>query len=424
MALPRGVRLRVAALLGTVVCVNAAYTVLIPFVPELPARLGASQFAVGLAFTLFAGGKLLAQPVGGVAVDRWGPRGVAVLALGLVAAGTVATALAGDTGTLLVGRTAWGLGEGVLTPALYAGMTHLCHRYQLPTARMVGRFGSAAIAGFLVGPLVTGLAGGVGFRALFLLGAAVTVLSAFALARVLPPAAPPAEPDAPVPSDAPVTSDTAVTADTAVTSDTPGSRSVGRWWVWVLVFGCLDLVTNLTYSALEPVLPLHLAGGTGDSRAAVSAVFASGLAVFGVTAWLVGRAGERLPVVRLVRIGLAVSVVGVAGLAVSDRLVPVLGFFAVVMVGQSALYLAARRGVIEVRAGLSRHGRAFGLFGATSDLGNVLGPSLGTALHGWLGQGVFPLLAAPSAALLLALRSLRAPTTGPLAAGAPAGSGR
>lgn len=377
--------LRVALLLSTVVSVNAAYTVLIPFVPELQHRIGASPLVVGLAFTLFAAGKLVAQPVGGLWVDRYGPRAVAVMALLIVAAGTAVTALADNSEVLLLGRAVWGLGEGVLTPALYAGMTHLCQRDGWSTVRVMGQFGAAAVAGFLIGPLVTGLASGLGFRTLFLLGAGVTVLSALMIAWALRGA-----------------------GNVEVAEPAPENESGGgsRWWVGVLMFGSLDLVTNVTYSALEPVLPLYLAAYAPDARAAISLVFVLGLAMFGVIVWLIGRVGERVGLTQLVRVGLLCSAIGVAALATSAWLPVVAACFALIMVGQSALYLAARRGVIELRAGLAGHGRAFGLFGATSDVGNMIGPTVGVALWGWTGHTAFLVLAVPSAVLLVVMLGL------------------
>lgn len=386
--------LRVGLLLTTVVSVNASYTVLIPFVPELQQRIGATPSVIALAFTLFAAGKLLAQPVGGLWVDRLGPRTVAFLSLLLVTAGTTTTALAGDPGMLLLGRAVWGLGEGLLTPALYAGMTYLCQRHRLSTVRVMGLFGSASVVGFLLGPLVTELASGLGFRTLFLFGSGITALFALTVLWTL------------------------YGARNAADSADPGSAQVDgagngqRWWVGVLIFGSLDLVTNLTYSALEPVLPLYLAtGAPNGARSAISWVFVSGLAVFGVIVWLIGWLGKRVRLAHLVQAGLVFSVIGVAGLASSARLVVVASWFGLLMAGQSALYLAARRGVIDVSSSLARHGRAFGLFGATSDVGNMVGPSIGVALYEWTAQTAFLALAMPSVLLLvtLVLGARRAP---------------
>ncbi len=381
---------RVSLLLTSLVSVNASYAVLIPFVPELQRDIGATPFVIGLAFTLFAAGKLLAQPIGGMWVDRWGPRTVAFLSLLLVAAGTVTTALADGPGTLLLGRVAWGLGEGLLTPALYAGMTYLCHHHELSSVRVMGFFGSASVAGFLLGPLVTGLASGLGFRTLFLVGAAVTVLFALVMLWTLHGAH-------------------NSEASSQTTQDTPQEKTgnAQRWWIGVLVFGSLDLVTNMTYSALEPVLPLYLATGMpGGARAAISWVFVAGLGVFGVIVWLIGWMGKRVRLTHLVQAGLLLSVIGVAGLSSSARLIAVVSWFGLVMAGQSALYLAARRGVIEVSSSLAGHGRAFGLFGATSDLGNMIGPSIGVALYGWTAQTAFLALAMPSLVLLLVMLAL------------------
>ena len=69
---------RAALLLIAVISVNASYTVLIPFVPDLQHRVGAGRAVIALMFALFAAAKTLAQrqagggSTGGVpATSRW-----------------------------------------------------------------------------------------------------------------------------------------------------------------------------------------------------------------------------------------------------------------------------------------------------------------------------------------------------------------
>ncbi len=372
---------RALLLLVAVISVNASYTVLIPFVPDLEERVGAGPVTIALVFALFAAAKALFQPVGGWWVDRWRPRGVACVALNIAAVGIVLTAFATDAVTLLVGRFVWGIGEGLVTPALYAGMSALCKRYDIAAGRMMGNFGSAAVAGFLLGPLVAGVAAPFGLEALFVAGAVLTSLTAFGLLYAIP--------------------DTVVEPAASTAS---GGRN--RWWAWVLVLGVLDLFTHLVYTALEPLLPLYLSGAAeGSARGAISVVFVVGLATSAVSMWALGRYTERFGLVPMIGTGLAVLGVGLAAMAVSASVVPVAAAFVVVMVGYAILFLTARRGIVELKSAADTQGTAFGLFGLVSDVGNVLGPVAGVVLYELTGRTSFILLGALSGLLVVVLAS-------------------
>jgi MFS family permease len=370
---------RALLLLIAVISVNASYTVLIPFVPDLEERVGAGPVTIALMFALFAAAKALCQPVGGAWVDRWRPRAVACVALNIAAVGIVMTAVAADSVTLLAGRFVWGIGEGLVTPALYAGMSALCRRYDVSSSRMMGNFGSAAVAGFLLGPLVAGVAAPFGLEALFVAGAALTSLTAFGLLRAIPD----------MPAEA--------------HEETERVTGRQRWWRWVLVLGLLDLFTHLVYTSLEPVLPLYLSGAaTGSARGAISVVFVVGLATSAVSMWVLGRVADRLALVPLVGVGLLLLGGGLAGMAASAAVLPVAAAFLVVMVGYAVLFLTARRGIVELRSAAASQGAAFGLFGLVSDVGNVLGPVVGVVLYELTGRVSFLLLGA-FAGLLVAV---------------------
>jgi MFS family permease len=385
---------RGALLLAVVVSVNASYTVLIPLVPELRDRARATPAVIALTFALFAGAKALAQPLGGRWVDRWRPGPVACVALLTAAAGIVVTALARDPLTLLAGRICWGAGEGVVTPAIYAGLTLVCGRYGLPVNRMMGSLGSASVAGFLLGPLVAGLAAPAGIEVLLLGGAVVVACAAVAVPRAVP--APGGAPAPGARSSAPPTG-------------APGGPPAARWWVVALTLGGLDLVTNLSYSALEPTLPLYLAPAVpgGSPRAALSTVFAAGLAVFGVVTWLTGRHTDHLRLRTLIKTGLALSALGLAGLSLSPSpLAQVVAWFVVIMIAQAVLYFAARRGIVALRGAAPVLGKTLGLFGLTSDAGNFLGPVIAVALYQGIGGGAFVALGGLNMVLLLVTAAL------------------
>lgn len=376
-------RRRAFLLLVAVISVNASYTVLIPFVPDLEDRVGAGPVTIALMFALFAAAKALCQPVGGAWVDRWRPRAVACVALNVAAVGIVITALATDSMTLLIGRFVWGIGEGLVTPALYAGMSALCRRYDISSSRMMGNFGSAAVAGFLLGPLVAGVAAPFGLGVLFVAGAAITSLTAFGLLRAIP--------------DMP--------AEETPASQQKGTR--GTWWRWVLVLGLLDLFTHLVYTALEPVLPLYLsAGTTGSATGAISVVFVVGLATSAVSMWALGRVAERFSLVALIAVGLTLLGGGLAIMAASAAVVPVAAAYLVTMVGYAVLFLTARRGIVELRSAAANQGAAFGLFGLVSDVGNVLGPVIGVVLYEVTGRVSFVVLGAFAGLLVAVVVSL------------------
>ncbi|WP_431037605.1 MFS transporter [Streptomyces sp. P6-2-1] len=400
-------RRRAALLLAAVVSVNASYTVMIPFVPDLEDRVGAGPLVVALTFALFAAAKALAQPLGGWWVDRWRADRVAMLSMLLAAVGIAATALAGNGAALLAARVVWGVGEGLVSPALYAGMTALCRRHGVPTGRMMGSFGAAAIAGFLLGPLIAGLAGPASLTGLFLAGAAVTALTAVGLVLAIPGPDDEPAPGAGTPAD-PGTGagdvrrgqDAPAPAAPAATAAVPAAAS--RWYVWALLLGLMDMFTFVVYSALEPLLPLHLRAVDADSsRSVISAVLVGGLAMSALVMWLMGRFTPSLR--RLTVTGLALSAVGLGALAAGTSVWVVAACFLVYMAGYATLFLAARRGVVELKAASADDGKAYGLFGLVSDLGNVVGPLIGVALYETTGRFTFALLGAASAVALLAV---------------------
>ena len=380
---------RVLLLLVAVISVNASYTVLIPFVPDLEERVGAGPVTIAAMFALFAAAKALVQPLGGWWVDRWRASGVACVALNIAAVGIVVTAFAQDSATLLLGRVCWGVGEGLVTPALYAGMAALCQRYELSTSRMMGNFGSAAVAGFLLGPLITGIAAPLGLGTLFLAGAVATSLTAFGLLRAIPD----------VPAGTPAADSTP--ADPA----TPDGPSIGRrWWILVLALGGLDLFTHLVYSALEPLLPLYVStAADASTRGAISVVFVVGLATSALSMWALGRYTERFSLVTLINTGLALLAAGLVGMSASPAVLPVASSFVLFMVGYAMLFLSARRGIVELRSSVGNHGKAFGLFGLVSDIGNVLGPVVGVLLYELTGSLSFVILGVLSGLLMAAL---------------------
>ncbi|SDH50319.1 Sugar phosphate permease [Actinokineospora alba] len=386
-----GIRAKVAALLLSAAMMNVAYTVLIPLVPTLSERFHLSPFEIAAAFGGFALAKALAQPLGGILVDRVAnPALLGFLGLGITAGSIAGLAFAGAGWQILAWRLAWGVAEGLTMPALYRLASALGSESEYGTSKVMGWFGAACAGGMVVGPLLVGaLYPFLGFTGVFLTGAAVTAGGGVLLLSMRHSLNTLQESE----------SDTG--HDKAATGAT--MRLVA---VLVGLFAVVDLVNNAVFAAMEPVLPLHLDQVTGDGVAFTSVIFSIGLAVFMVGTMASSRIVERKPLLVVAGLSFGVETVGLAVLGLTDGIVALCAGFLLFMAAQPVLYMVARQGVNLV----PRHqlGRAFGAFGLVSDIGFIVGPLIGALVYGWTGSGVFLALAAVTAVTGVALFAARA----------------
>jgi MFS family permease len=366
-------------ILLAVMAVNTAYTVLIPLVPQIERRAGLNEAGIALVFAIYAGAKAITQPLGGLWTDRWSARRVMPLALLMTAICVCLLAAARSPAGVLAARAGWGVGDGLLTPALYQGMTDLCARYSIPANRSMAWFGASAVIGMLLGPAFAALAIGLGVFLLCIVCSAIIVatgLGVYAAQRELP------KPNARAP---------AVTgAGSSVATRSVATRVPQRTWLSaVLLFGTLDLLTNLAYSGLEPTIPLYL---TPPDPRLTSVVFMLGLATFAVASWQLGRRPNGPSPVALIVLGCLIGMAGFAGFSLGTTVWTVAPSMVIVMISQPMLYLAARWGTAELRKSGGPTGLAFGVFGAVSDVGYMLGPLVSVALIDAVGAAGFAFL--------------------------------
>ena len=90
--------------------IGATFFVVPPLVPELVSRFGMSHFKVGLLMGAISVPAVFLAIAVGLAVDRWEPRRVGVLSLGLMFVGAVGFATAPTFGLLFTGRLLFGVG--------------------------------------------------------------------------------------------------------------------------------------------------------------------------------------------------------------------------------------------------------------------------------------------------------------------------
>src|SRR5437870_6124882 len=164
--------------------------------PVLPALLmsltgaGVSQAAIygGWLTFVYAIAQFLCSPVLGNLSDRFGRRPVLLYAVGALGVDYLVMGLAPTLGWLFIGRTISGMAGASFTPA-YAYVADVS-----PPERRAQNFGliSAAFGiGFIVGPALGGLLGGLGPRAPFFIAAALSLLNFVYGLFVLPESLPP-----------------------------------------------------------------------------------------------------------------------------------------------------------------------------------------------------------------------------------------
>ncbi|WP_410586134.1 MFS transporter [Amycolatopsis sp. lyj-23] len=377
----------IAALLLSAAMMNVAYTMLVPLVPELTGRFGMSPLEVAAAFSGFALAKALAQPVGGILVDRTSrPQFIGFIGLTLTAVTVVGLAFATAGWQVLSWRLAWGVAEGITMPVLYQLASSLGARSRFGTARVMGWFGGCCTAGMVLGPAVVGLLHPfLGFTGVFLAGAAVTLTGGALLLglRVAP------EPDVASPPPVPA----------------GRGRAVRTLVALVGLFAVVDLVNNALFAALEPVVPLHLEVVTGNGVAYTSVIYTAGLAVFMTVAMTCARFVESRPLLVISAYAFGAEAIGLTAVGLSDGVVAMCAGLLLFMTAQPVLYLVARQGVNLV----PKHqlGRAFGAFGLVSDIGFILGPLLGAVAYAGLGTPAFLIMAVVAAVSAVGVALLR-----------------
>ena len=90
--------------------IGSTFFVVPPLVPELVARFGLSHFKVGLLMGAISVPAVFLAIAVGLAVDRWEPRRVGALSLGVMFVGAVTFAIAPTFGLLFAGRLFFGVG--------------------------------------------------------------------------------------------------------------------------------------------------------------------------------------------------------------------------------------------------------------------------------------------------------------------------
>jgi len=194
--------------------------------PDLRAAFGLDAASLGLMTSAFFAAVALAQLPLGVALDRWGPRRVVGATMLAGVAGALVFGSATNLAALAAGRALLGLGfAGVLMGALQAFGRWFPERRFATVSGLLVALGT--LGGLFAGTPLAWLAAEVGWRSVFLVGAAVIAVAAATVAL--------ASRDAPaVGVGARAVSDTVPSPAAAPTVDPPGSLATvladHRFW--------------------------------------------------------------------------------------------------------------------------------------------------------------------------------------------------
>ena len=336
------------------------YGILIPLLPLMPAVERAGSSATGLLFAAYAAMMIAVTPLAGRLVDRKGPRGPLLAALLGLAAACLLFAVGGPYWLLLISRLLQGAAAGlgwVASLALIAASIPLERR-----GTYLGLAMSMVSIGTLAGPPLAGwLARDHGHAAPFALAAAVLVLDGVLRVVFVRP----------TPSS---TDDPATPLDVL--------RVGGTWPVVILI-----AVGSAVTSAIEPILPVRLAGGLGLDTAGIGLLFALLVIIGAVLNPMVGAVLNRVSPRLLALIGAALAIAGLLLLGASSRLPVVIA--GIVCLGGAIAFLVAPAGTLigvqGARTTPPALGGAYSLYNLAYAAGLILGPMTAGALTSALG---------------------------------------
>lgn len=188
-------RLIAALLLGGIMGILDGTMVAVA-VDTLVGEFDTSLTAVGWVSTSYLLALTATVPVTSWAVGRIGGRRLWLLGLALFLAGSLASALAWDVGSLIAFRVMQGVGAGIVDPLLLILLARAAGPHR--AGRVMGLMGLVLPLGPVLGPVVGGIVlDGAGWRWMFLINLPVGAVAFLLALRLLP-----ADDDAPAVRDA------------------------------------------------------------------------------------------------------------------------------------------------------------------------------------------------------------------------------
>ncbi len=356
--LPPGAWARLAACTAAAALLQLDGTLITVALPSVARDLGVSGGSGSIVLSAyFATYALLLWP-GGMLVDRFGARRIALFGLLLFALGAAVGAVAPSLGVLIASRVVQGAGAGLVSPAALAGAVSGFPPERRGTA--LGIWGASAGVSNLLGPVMGGvLTVALGWRADWWALVPLALAAAWAILRLLPPSA-------------------------------RGEPLTPRQTVFNQVVIAATIVAALTFAVMIGAFYLaeqYLQRAEGYSALGASSVLLLVALLVGAAAPIAGRMadrhGERLPALLgflAAGTGLGVLAISAVPLGNAVTLLPLVP----VGLGLGMLFVPTSRAALNATP-LASHGRTSALL----SVGRLLGAAIGAGLAGLaLASGV------------------------------------
>lgn len=349
------------------------YGIFFPLAAHSPAKLqNEEQFA--LLYGAYAASVLLVTPVFGYLGDRIGGRTTMLYGLGLAACATLLFAIAPNLSVLLLAR----LFQGAASAALWtSGLALIATHYVEKRVEMLGYAFAGGTLGSVLGPVAGGLlfhAGG--YRLPYLITGILLAIEAPLMVFLLP-------------------------AKGAAEGETLGIRAL-LFNKQVLVAALAVGLAAFSVGIVEPLLPVRLAR-YGVTSMVIGVIFTISTLVYGLSAPVVGRVSERLPVQRVIVLGTIAMAATLPLLAVFKRAIPVCIVLTLVNISFAFMLnpASAELGNAVDQAGMSCYSAAYGVYNICYSIGMLATAGLASAAAHRLG--FWGVLLCTSGVLLLSI---------------------
>jgi len=146
---------RLAACTAAAALLQLDGTLITVALPSVAHSMKVSSASTSMVLTAYFAAYVVVLPMGGTLVDRYGPRSIALIGLGIFALGAAGGALCSGIDALVATRILQGAGAGLVSPAALAGAVSGFP----PEARgrALGAWGASAGVSNLLGPVLGGL---------------------------------------------------------------------------------------------------------------------------------------------------------------------------------------------------------------------------------------------------------------------------
>jgi MFS transporter, DHA2 family, methylenomycin A resistance protein len=341
---------RLAACTAAAALLQLDGTLITVALPSVARSLHVSSASTSVLLTTYFAAYAVTLPVGGALVDRFGPRRLALIGLGIFALGAAAGALCPDLLALALTRVVQGAGAGLVSPAaLTAAVSGFPAKER---GRALGAWGASAGVSNLLGPLVGGLLTlGLGWRADWW---ALVPLAGIALAAIV----------------------MHVPRRSRVAPTTPEKRPRNPV---VLVAAFLAAVTFAVMIGSFYIGEQYLQRAVGYSSLAASMVLVAVALLVGVTAPFAGRLadrrGERIPAAAgFTAAGVGLLVLGIPGVPLTSP--ATIAPLVIIGLGLGLLFVPVSRAALNATP-VSLHGRTSAVLSGGRLLGAAVGAGLG-----------------------------------------------